>query len=93
MDAFPYTQDSRFNPEVDMISGFRTHSALCIPILGDIEDDDGVDGNSGVGGASGVGQRARERGVVGVLQLLNKFRPDGEGEADWDVEPKVTSFY
>jgi len=61
-----------------MISGFRTHSALCIPILADVDDEAWGGPSSG----------AQERGVVGVLQLLNKFRADGDGEADWEVEPK-----
>lgn len=30
--CIPTLQDSRFNAEVDLITGYKTHSILCLPI-------------------------------------------------------------
>ncbi len=43
-------QDSRFNPEVDRRTGYRTRTILCMPL------------------------RDERRGIIGVMQVLNKNR-------------------
>jgi len=60
-------KDERFNPDVDKMSGYKTSTILCAPILVEMDEKDKDKGDKG--------DKATK--MVGLIQVINKNGPDG----------------
>jgi len=67
--------DSRFNQAFDKKTGFKTHSILAIPVFDDPSK-------------TAYNRSPEDKGVIGVIQMINKVSYDGQLEAfdEDDVE-------